>query len=127
MKSGGGSGVPLGGGFIEHHDLCFFLVDAHTASLCPVLAGIYPIFFSDPNLRRICPHSPRRPIHTRTPPQKRLVLAIHIEPVRREEGGKEDTKEGTVMNGTPTADRLRPLLLRPVAASLPFLFPRHTI
>ena len=122
MKSGGESDGPLGGGFIEHHDLCFFMVDAHTASLCPVLAGVYPIFFSDPNLRRICPHSPRRPIHTRTPPQKRLVLAIHIEPVRREEGGKEDTKEGTVMNGTPTADRLRPLLLRPVAATLPVGF-----
>jgi len=37
MKSGGESGGPLGGGFIEHHDLCFFMVDAHMASLCPVL------------------------------------------------------------------------------------------
>jgi len=41
VKSGGESGGPLGGGFIEHHDLCSFMVDAHTASLCPVLAGIY--------------------------------------------------------------------------------------
>ena len=41
MKSGGESGGPLGGGFIEHHDLYFFVVDAHTASLCPVLAGVY--------------------------------------------------------------------------------------
>ena len=32
MKSGGESGGPLGGGFIEHHDLCFFMVNAHTAS-----------------------------------------------------------------------------------------------
>jgi len=30
----------LGGGSIEHHDLCFFVVDAHTTSLCPVLAGV---------------------------------------------------------------------------------------
>jgi len=30
----------LGGGFIEHHDLYFFVVDAHTTSLCPVLAGV---------------------------------------------------------------------------------------
>ena len=29
------------GVFIEHHDLCFFVVTAHTASLCPVLAGVY--------------------------------------------------------------------------------------
>ena len=31
-----------GGGFkfIEHHDLYFFVVDAHTTSLCPVLAGV---------------------------------------------------------------------------------------
>jgi len=42
VKSGGESGGPLGGSggplgevFIEHHDLCFFMVDAHTASLCP--------------------------------------------------------------------------------------------
>jgi len=41
VKSGGESGGPLGGGFIEHHDLSFFVVDAHTASLCPVLAGVY--------------------------------------------------------------------------------------
>ena len=41
MKSGGESGGPLGGGFIEHHDLCFFVDDAQTASLCPVLAGVY--------------------------------------------------------------------------------------
>jgi len=41
MKSGGESGSPLGGGFIEHHDLCFFMFDAHTATLCPVLAGVY--------------------------------------------------------------------------------------
>ena len=48
MKSGGESGGPLGGSggplgevFIEHHDLCFSMVDAHTASLCPVLAGVY--------------------------------------------------------------------------------------
>jgi len=41
VKSGGESGGPLGGGFIEHHDLCFFVVDAHTASLCPNLAGVY--------------------------------------------------------------------------------------
>ena len=40
VKSGGKSCGPLGGSFIEHHDLCFFMVDAHTASLCPVLAGI---------------------------------------------------------------------------------------
>ena len=37
MKIGGRSGGSLGGGFIEHHDLCFFVVDAHTTSLCPVL------------------------------------------------------------------------------------------
>jgi len=30
VKSGEESGGPLGGGFIEHHDLCFFMVDAHT-------------------------------------------------------------------------------------------------
>ena len=36
MKSGGS----LGRGFIEHHVLCFFIVDAHTTSLCPVLAGV---------------------------------------------------------------------------------------
>ena len=30
MKSGVESGGPLGGGFIEHHDLCFFMVDAQT-------------------------------------------------------------------------------------------------
>ena len=41
MKSGAESGGPLGGAFKEHHDLCFFMVDAHTASLCPVLAGVY--------------------------------------------------------------------------------------
>jgi len=41
VKSGRESGGPLGGGFIEHHDLCFFMVDAHTATLCPVLAGVY--------------------------------------------------------------------------------------
>ena len=41
MKSGRESGGPLGGGFIEHHDLCFFMVDAHTATLYPVLAGVY--------------------------------------------------------------------------------------
>ena len=41
MKSGGESGGSLGRGFIEHHDLCFFMVDAHTTSLCSVLAGIY--------------------------------------------------------------------------------------
>jgi len=40
VKSGGGSGGPLGRGFIEHHDLCFFVVDAHTTSLCPVLAVV---------------------------------------------------------------------------------------
>ena len=27
--------------FCSHHDLCFFMVDAHTASFCPVLAGVY--------------------------------------------------------------------------------------
>jgi len=37
-----GNLVARWGGFIEHHDLCFFVVDAHTASFCPVLAGIYP-------------------------------------------------------------------------------------
>ena len=36
MKSGGESGGSLGGGFIEHHDLYFFVVDAHTTALCPV-------------------------------------------------------------------------------------------
>jgi len=41
VKSGGESGGPLGRGFIEHHDLCFFMVDAHMALLCPVLAGVY--------------------------------------------------------------------------------------
>jgi len=40
VKSGGASGGSLGGGFIEHHDLCFFAVDAHTTSLRPVLAGV---------------------------------------------------------------------------------------
>jgi len=40
VKIGGRSGGSLGGGFIEHHDLCFFVVDAHTTSLCPVLAGV---------------------------------------------------------------------------------------
>jgi len=40
VKSGGESGGSLGGGFIEHHDLCFFVVDAHTTALCPVLAGV---------------------------------------------------------------------------------------
>jgi len=41
VKSGGESGGPLGGGFIGHHDLCFLVVDAHMASLCPVLTGVY--------------------------------------------------------------------------------------
>ena len=41
MKSGGESGGLLRGGFIEHPHLCFFMVDAHTALLCPVLAGVY--------------------------------------------------------------------------------------
>jgi len=41
VKSGGESGGPLGGCFTEHYDLCFFVVDAHTASLCPVLTGVY--------------------------------------------------------------------------------------
>ena len=41
MKSGGESGGPLGWGFIEHHDLSFFVVDARTALFCPVLAGVY--------------------------------------------------------------------------------------
>ena len=41
VKSGAESGGPLGGAFKVHHDLCFFMVDAHTASLCPVLAGVY--------------------------------------------------------------------------------------
>jgi len=41
VKSGGEFGGPLGGGVIEHHDLCFFMVDAHTTSLCPVLVGVY--------------------------------------------------------------------------------------
>jgi len=41
VKSEGESGVPLGWGFIEHHDLCFFMVDAHTATLYPVLTGVY--------------------------------------------------------------------------------------
>jgi len=41
VKIGGESGGPLGVGFIEYHDLCFFMVDAHTASLCPVLAVVY--------------------------------------------------------------------------------------
>jgi len=44
VKSGGESGGSLGGGFIGHHDLCFFVVDAHmrqsATSLCPVLAGV---------------------------------------------------------------------------------------
>ena len=40
MKSGGVSGGLLERGFIEHHDFCFFVVDAHTTSLCPVLAGV---------------------------------------------------------------------------------------
>jgi len=40
VKSGGECGGSLGGGFIEHHDLCFFVFDAHTTSLCPVLAGV---------------------------------------------------------------------------------------
>ena len=30
----------MGGGFIEHHYLHFFVVDAHTTVLCPVLAGV---------------------------------------------------------------------------------------
>ena len=29
----------MGWGFIEHHDLCFFMVDA--PSFCQVLAGVY--------------------------------------------------------------------------------------
>jgi len=41
VKSEGESGGSLGGCFIEHHDLCFFVVNAHTTSLCPVLAGVY--------------------------------------------------------------------------------------
>jgi len=40
VKSGGEFGGSLGGGFIEHHDLHFFVVDAHTTVLCPVLAGV---------------------------------------------------------------------------------------
>jgi len=31
----------LGRGLIEHHDLCFFMVYAHAASLYPVLSGVY--------------------------------------------------------------------------------------
>ena len=41
MKSEGDSGGSLGGGFVENYDLCFFVVNAHTASLCPVLVGIH--------------------------------------------------------------------------------------
>jgi len=41
VESGRKSGSLLGGGFIEHHDLCFFMVDAHATSLCPVLSGVY--------------------------------------------------------------------------------------
>jgi len=28
-------------GFVEHHDFCFFVVKAHSTSLCPILPGIY--------------------------------------------------------------------------------------
>jgi len=41
VKSEGDSGGSLGGGFVENYDLCFFVVNAHTASLCPVLVGIH--------------------------------------------------------------------------------------
>ena len=41
MKGERYSGGSLGRGFAEQHDLCFFVVNAHTASLCPVLAGIH--------------------------------------------------------------------------------------
>jgi len=41
VESEGDSGGSLGGGVVEHHDLCFFVVNAHTTSLCSFLAGIY--------------------------------------------------------------------------------------
>ena len=41
MKGGGKSCGLLGGGFIENHDLYFFVVGAHTTSLCPILAGSF--------------------------------------------------------------------------------------
>jgi len=36
-ESGGSSEEDL----VKHHDLCFFVVNAHAALLCPVLAGVY--------------------------------------------------------------------------------------
>jgi len=41
VKGEGDSGGSLGRGFVEHHDLCFFVVNVHTTLLCLVLAGIY--------------------------------------------------------------------------------------
>jgi len=41
VKSEGDYSGSLEGCFVEHHDLCVFVVDAHTTSLCPVLAGVY--------------------------------------------------------------------------------------
>ena len=41
MKSEGGSVGSLGGGLVEHLDLYFFVVNVHTTSFCPVLAGVY--------------------------------------------------------------------------------------
>ena len=35
------SGGSLEWGFEERHDFCFFVVNAHSTSLCPILASIY--------------------------------------------------------------------------------------
>ena len=41
MLCEGESGGSLEGGFIEHHDLCFFVVNAYLTILYPALEGIY--------------------------------------------------------------------------------------
>jgi len=41
VKGEGDSTDSLGGGFPEHYDLYFSVVNTHTTSLCAVLAGVY--------------------------------------------------------------------------------------